>query len=73
MLSDRIQLSNAEAREEGIVGGSVGVVELTPVLTPALSRLSLVDLSRTSRAFESNLADFLWSTGVPHLQENAPL
>ena len=29
MLSDRVELSSAEARVEGIVGGSVGVVELT--------------------------------------------
>ena len=27
MLSDRVKLSGAEARVEGIVGGSVGVVQ----------------------------------------------
>ena len=29
MLSDRVLLSSAEAREEGIMGGSVGVFELS--------------------------------------------
>jgi hypothetical protein len=29
MLSDRVELSSAEARVEGIVGGSVGVLELS--------------------------------------------
>jgi hypothetical protein len=29
MLSDRVELSSAEARVEGIVGGSVGVFELS--------------------------------------------
>jgi hypothetical protein len=28
LLSDRVELSSAEAREEGIQGGSVGVLEL---------------------------------------------
>ena len=43
MLSDRVELSSAEARVEGIVGGSVGVFELSqgPALahTPNPSQL----------------------------------
>ena len=32
MLSDRVQLSSAEARVEGIVGGSAGVFELSQLV-----------------------------------------
>ena len=41
MLSDRIQLSSAEARVEEIKGGSVGLFELSHPVRPSEDRLGI--------------------------------
>jgi hypothetical protein len=45
LLSDRVSLSSAEAREEGIQGGSVGVFEATQVGARSPTHRTQVSLS----------------------------